>query len=357
MKVGLMQRVLAGYRVPFFDMLAERLDGTLSLYAGAPRESEMIDSSKEPQVASLWRAKNRNLFSGKAFLCFQTDVRDWLRTEDPDVLIMEANLRYPMSALAARWMRQKNRPVIGWGLGTGNTASGFLNQKHLSRYDALITYSHAGLESYAAAGFPKDRIFLARNAAVPKPTRQMPERPASFTGVPKVLYVGRIQERKRLDLLMRACAELESFRPALRIVGDGPIRPQLEALAASLYPETVFSGSLYGDELTAAFDDADLFVLPGTGGLAIQQAMASALPVIAAEADGTQTDLVRPENGLIVKPGDLESLKQAMTALLSDPMHLREMGAESFRIVRDEINLEAMADAFIGAINRVRSRS
>ena len=109
----------------------------------------------------------------------------------------------------------------------------------------------------------------------------------------------------------------------------------------------------YGDELTALFDRADLFCLPGTGGLALQQAMASALPLIAAEADGTQADLVRPENGIQVRPGDPDELSGAITRLLSDPVSLRKMGAESFRIVRDEINLEAMAAVFTDAAGYV----
>ena len=45
---------------------------------------------------------------------------------------------------------------------------------------------------------------------------------------------------------------------------------------------------------TAHFAGADLFVLPGTGGLAVQEAMSYALPVIVAKGDGTQEDLVRP---------------------------------------------------------------
>ena len=357
MSVGLMQRVCAGYRVPLFDTLADRLPGGLCLYAGDPRPEEMIDSSRAPRKASFYHAHNLHLFSGKFYLCIQRDVLDWLKKTDPEVLIMEANMRYPMSAIAAKWMHDRRRPVIGWGLGTGS-AGGSMVRRHLSRYDALITYSSAGKQSYTKAGFPPDRIFTARNAAVPRPKRSMPDRsPDSFDGAPIVLYVGRLQKRKRLDLLMQACAEQpEKLRPRLWIVGDGPIRSELEAAAAQLYPETEFFGALYGDELTARFDRADLFCLPGTGGLALQQAMASALPLIAAEADGTQEDLVRPGNGLLVRPGDKAELSSALTRMLSDLPKLRAMGAESFRIVRDEINLEAMADIFAEAVETVTGK-
>ena len=354
MSVGLMQRVCAGYRVPLFDMLADTLPGGLALYAGDPRPDEMIDQSRRPEKAAFWHAGNVHLFSARFYLCVQRDVLTWLRQADPQTLIMEANMRYLRNEDAAAWMHRKNRPVIGWGLGTGSMG-GVLQKRFLKMFDALITYSSAGKESYCHVGFPAERVFVACNAAAPRPTRSMPVRPSDrYDGRPVVLYVGRLQKRKRLDLLMRACAvQPETLRPRLWIVGDGPIRAELEAAAAKEYPDTEFFGSLYGDELTAQFDRADLFCLPGTGGLALQQAMASALPLVAAEADGTQADLVRPGNGIQVAPGDLAELSAALTMMLSDPVRLRKMGAESFRIVRDEINLEAMAEVFGKAVSFV----
>ena len=356
MSVGLMQRVCAGYRVPLFDTLAETLPGGLSLYAGDPRPEEMIDTSKKPEKAAFWHAENVHLFSGKFYLCYQRDVLNWLNQADPQALIQEANMRYLRNKDAADWMHRKDRPVIGWGLGTGSTG-GLLLKRHLRMYDALVTYSSAGKQSYAAAGFPEERIFVACNAAAPRPNRPMPVRlPDRYDGRPIVLYVGRLQKRKRLDLLMQACtAQPEELHPRLWIVGDGPIRRELEDTAAAYYPETEFFGARYGDELTALFDRADLFCLPGTGGLALQQAMASALPLIAAEADGTQNDLVRPANGIQVTPGDLAELSAAITTMLANPVRLREMGAESFRIVQDEINLEAMAAVFARAVEFVKA--
>jgi glycosyltransferase involved in cell wall biosynthesis len=92
------------------------------------------------------------------------------------------------------------------------------------------------------------------------------------------------------------------------------------------------------------------------GGLAIQEAMASALPVIVAEGDGTQVDLVRSENGWNVSTDSLAGLIVAMREAVSDTPRLRQMGAESFRIVNEEINLESMVDAYIDAVCALASR-
>jgi glycosyltransferase involved in cell wall biosynthesis len=175
-----------------------------------------------------------------------------------------------------------------------------------------------------------------------------------FGGQPVLLFVGRLQARKRIDNLLHACAALpEGLRPRLWIIGDGPARPDLESLASHIYPQAQFTGEVRGPELDRYFAMADLFVLPGTGGLAVQQAMSFGLPVIVAQGDGTQDDLVRDENGWRILPDDLPALTQALQAALSDPRRLRLMGQASYRIVSDQVNLERMVEVFIQALTAV----
>jgi glycosyltransferase involved in cell wall biosynthesis len=356
-RLALQQRVLPSYRVPFFDLLATSCTGGLSLFAGQPRPGEGILNG-QPQVASLTPARNVHLLSGRLYTCYQAGLLDWLSRTDPDALVMEANPRYPSTASGVRWMRSRGRPVLGWGLGAP-PASGALAGLHkrrwlrfLRQFDGLIAYSRRGAVEYAAMGFPQERIFVAHNSVSPAPAGP-PQPRGPLADRPTLLFVGRLQPRKRVDLLLQACAQLDPVQPRLLIVGDGPARPQLEALAPALYPHAEFIGARHGAELEPYFRTADLFVLPGTGGLAVQQAMAHALPVIVAQGDGTQDDLVRPGNGWQVPPGSLEALAAALQTALSDPARLRSMGAESYRIVVEEINLEKMVEAFVGALGAV----
>jgi glycosyltransferase involved in cell wall biosynthesis len=171
------------------------------------------------------------------------------------------------------------------------------------------------------------------------------------------LFVGRLQESKRVDLLIQACANLPAaIQPVLVIVGDGPDRSRLEKLASSIYPETRFTGHLVGIALDTWFNEADLFVLPGTGGLAVQQAMSFGLPVVVAEGDGTQSDLVRAGNGWQIQPGSLDELRATLQGALIDRAILNKMGEESYRIVKEEVNLVRMADIFVQAL-RVGNRT
>ena len=201
---------------------------------------------------------------------------------------------------------------------------------------------------------PAERVFVASNAADAAPKTPPPLRPEQFIERPSVLFVGRLQSRKRIDVLLQACARLPvTLQPRLTIVGDGPARGEFEVLARQIYPKAEFMGARHGDGLEPYFQAADLFVLPGTGGLAVQQAMARALPVIVAQGDGTQDDMVRPGNGWQVPPDDLEALTVTLLTALSDPTRLRRMGAESYRIVKEEVNVEAMVGVFVQVVKQV----
>jgi glycosyltransferase involved in cell wall biosynthesis len=143
---------------------------------------------------------------------------------------------------------------------------------------------------------------------------------------------------------------------ALTVIGDGPARAGLEGLASEVFPATRFVGEVHGEGLEPYYQRADLFVLPGTGGLAVQEAMAHGLPVIVSEGDGTQEDLVSNENGWLIPPGDGNALLKALDLALQDPARLLEMGQRSFELVRERINIDVMADAFVTALNVVSGR-
>jgi glycosyltransferase involved in cell wall biosynthesis len=359
-KLALQQRVLPGYRVPFFTELSRRCAGGLSVFAGEPLSNEGIHTADEIPGANFTRTENQHLLSGAFYLCRQRELMEWLKAQNADVLVASANPRYLSNPKAIRWMRAQGRPVLGWGLGAPplqGPLSGFRNQgrvKMLKLLDGMIAYSARGAAEYRALGVPPERVFVAYNAVVPRP-KSMPERSKEIQGRSTIIFVGRLQPRKGLDVLFKAGAQLpDAIKPDMLIVGDGPARAEFESLAASLYPRSEFVGAQHGKALDELFKQADLFVLPGTGGLAIQQAMSHALPVIVAQGDGTQDDLVRPENGWLVQPWDVDDLRKALLEALEDGDRLRQMGAASFRIAQKEINLEAMADAFAHAMGTIQ---
>jgi glycosyltransferase involved in cell wall biosynthesis len=365
-RLALQQRVLPNYRAPFFELLASACKGGMSLFTGLPRPNEGITTVQELQITNYKLGQNVHLFSGWLYLCYQRGIIDWLKTWNPDALVMEANPRYLSTSTAIKWMHQRGRPVLGWGLGVPpfnpsnlqrkrGVLAGFRQTRRLaflSQFDALIAYSQRGAEEYARLGFPTERIFVAHNSVSSPPSSPLPARSLTFNRKPYILFVGRLQARKRIDHLLRACAEMD-LEPRLVIIGDGPERKALESLSKEIYPNAEFIGARHGTELKPYFTEADLFVLPGTGGLAIQEAMSYGLPVIVAQGDGTQDDLVRKENGWQIPPDNFEALVSTMKEALSDVARLRKMGEESYRIVAKEINIEKMVETFIKALNSI----
>ncbi len=356
-RLAIQQRVLTTYRAAFFDTLAAACEVGLDVCAGLPRPEESIAVTDSLTLAKFTPVKNLHILRGRFYFCHQSGLLRWLSGCDPAALILEANPRYLATPAAIRWMKRRGRPVLGWGLGAPASVTGLLRERRsrfLRQFDGLLTYSRRGAEEYAAAGFPAEKIFVAPNAAARRPARPMPSRPAQLAERPVVLFVGRLQARKRVDLLLQACAALsETVQPRLVIVGDGPARKSLEEMAGSVYPSAEFTGALLGEGLAAQFTQADLFVLPGTGGLAVQEAMSYGLPVIMGQGDGTNADLVRPANGWQIPADDLPALTSALTQALADIPRLRLMGTESYRIVSEEINLEKMVEVFVTALNRL----
>ena len=358
-RLAIQQRVLPAYRVAFFDALALRCQNGLSVFAGLPQATESIAVASQLDIANYVPAHNLHL--GRAdqrfYICWQYGFPAWLQDWQPDILIVEANPRYLSTWRAVQWMHARNRPVFGWGLGAPKSTSqkaglfAAARREYYRMFDGMIAYSRRGALEYAALGIPSERIFVASNAVIHRPHAEPLARPERFTSPPVVLYVGRLQTRKRLDNLLYACSSLpQEQRPRLVIVGDGPARHELHQLAERIYPQAEFPGDLRGLALEPYFREADLFVLPGTGGLAVQQAMGYGLPVIAAEGDGTLEDLVGPGNGWRVPPNDLPALQSALRESLSDTVRLRNMGRESYRIVCEVANIEVMVAGFLKAI-------
>lgn len=173
-----------------------------------------------------------------------------------------------------------------------------------------------------------------------------------------VLFVGRLDEEKRVDELIRAAALLgEDVRPRLDIVGDGACRAAWQALAdrLGLRGWVRFRGFVDDDELVTAYAGCDAFCMPGIAelqSLATMEAMAAGKPVIAADAMALP-HLVHPgDNGWLYPPGDVAALADRLHRLLTEPGALTGMGAASRRLIADHA-IDRTLDRFEAIYRRV----
>ena len=357
-RVAIQDLVLPLYRKTIYERLEQRLDGGLGIFTGVSPNTHGVVVSDELAVTENTTVPNRHFLGGPLEVIWQSGFTEWLKDFRPDVAIVSGNARLFSTKGGVRWLKSQGIPVVGWGLGTlmmGPHLRGMrtaMRKRLLHTFDGLIAYSSKAKEQYIELGVDPDRISIAYNAIAPRPDHPAPDRPFDFEGGARLLFVGRLYPGKRLDLLFDAVAALgERFTASIDIVGDGPGLEATRALAEERLPGRVtFHGALYGEALDAAFRAADLFILPGMGGLAIQEAMSWGLPIIAAEGDGTQFDLVRDGNGWLMEPGSAGSLQGILEQALSDCPALRSMGIESHRIVCDELNLDRMIDAMVTAV-------
>ena len=155
-----------------------------------------------------------------------------------------------------------------------------------------------------------------------------------------ILFVGRITSEKQLDKLVRAFALLDpSLDARLELVGGGEQENSLKALASQLgvRDRVTFSGYVDEEYLRAALTRATVFAMPSIAELqsiATMEAMASGLPVVAANAMALPHLVHDQENGFLFEPGNVEEFAARLADVLTMPEErLQEFKRESLRIV------------------------
>ena len=177
----------------------------------------------------------------------------------------------------------------------------------------------------------------------------------------RVLYVGRLVKLKAVDQLLLAFAEVvNSVRGAeLAIVGDGPARNELEALAARLGIEEqvrFYGKTATYEDVLKHYEEAQVFVLPSAAegeGIVLKEAMAAGVPVVGVSGPrtGVSSIVAQGENGFLVPSGDTHQLAERIVTLLEDPA-LREAMGEAGRRSVEGMGWDAVAKATLGVYLR-----
>jgi glycosyltransferase involved in cell wall biosynthesis len=166
-----------------------------------------------------------------------------------------------------------------------------------------------------------------------------------------LLYVGRLADKKGVDVLIEALARLDG--PRLEVVGDGPDRAALAQLAARLgvADRVEFRGKLAKSEVVAALARAQMAVIPsrvGAGGdmegtpVVLCEAMAAGVPVVASDLGGLGECIDDGVDGLLVAPGDVDALAATLDKALSGGVDLGALGAAAAATARRSLDIRAI---------------
>lgn len=163
---------------------------------------------------------------------------------------------------------------------------------------------------------------------------------------PTLLYVGRLERSsawKGYDVLVEAFARVRRQFPGarLRLVGEGDARGDIAELARryGVAEAVELPGGLIGDDLVAAYQEADLVVLPSltsaeSFGMVLVEAMACGTPVIGSRVGGIPYVIEDGVNGLLVPPGDVEALAQACQRVLGTPSLAADLARQGLHAAR-----------------------
>jgi glycosyltransferase involved in cell wall biosynthesis len=213
--------------------------------------------------------------------------------------------------------------------------------------DACLAYGSRHVRDLVSMGVDENRIALAPIAAlVPEspPNRQWPR-----SGIDsRFLFVGRLIERKGLEVLLQAFGRFEGGE--LWIAGEGPVREPVAA-AASSDPRIRMLGHVEGKDLPALYAEVDALVVPSLyepWGLVVHEGAGNRLPVIASDQVAAADDLVEDGvNGYVVQAGSAEALASAMRELASwSAAHRERAGDRSLELVA-KCSFERGADGFL----------
>jgi glycosyltransferase involved in cell wall biosynthesis len=197
--------------------------------------------------------------------------------------------------------------------------------RRLFRLAPTVVAGSADVQRYLidVVGIAPERTRVIPCGIDPEPFRAVRRRTSGASRV-VLLSVGRLVEAKGHAILLHALRRLVDcgLEVELHIVGDGPLRGDLERLVARL--ELGGRVRFFGAVLppVGALGEADVFVFPSLvepQGLAVLEAMAAGVPVVASRAGGIPEMIEHARDGILVEPGDASALAAALADVLADP--------------------------------------
>ena len=371
--VGLFLSVLPHYRLPIFERLAQVEGIDLIVYY-----------SREPSYYSLKTVNPENRFPSekirmKAFrlcgqeLLFQPEISKFARSRGHDVVIVSGNPRLlsnlPLLYTAKRW----NLGIVWWSLGLMPNRSSLtlaVRKVLMKIPDSLVFYTDLEKNYFVDSGIPAHKVFVAQNTidvsdCLHEEAKWCPESVEGFRAVQGlkgkkvILYCARLMRWKRLDLLLRALAELGTNEPKyhLVVIGRGDGENDFKDLAEELKIQDAITwlGPIYEQaKLAPWFLIADVLVVPEVLGLTVFHSFAYGLPVITCDSYDHQS----PEsvavrhgyNGLLYKQGNLGDLTACISRICKDDNLRSRLSDNAKQTILTEYTPDKMVDGFVQAI-------
>jgi glycosyltransferase involved in cell wall biosynthesis len=363
--IALVTNVLAPYRIPLYELLAQRFGVEVLCFGEGASYLPSWFGTLEDQLAAA-RFPARRLAGPRAALALGADY-------EAAIAAVAGGAMLPATYLG---MRRARRPFVLWASvwahprGSARAALAFPLVRHVYRHaDAVVAYGEhvrryvAGYrgrdEDVAIAPQSVEADLFGRAVAAAEVATWRAD--AGLPDGPLALFVGRLVPEKGVRELLAAWpAVAAGQRATLAVIGDGPLAGEVAAT-----PGARLLGPLARERLPIAYAAAALVVVPSIPtprfrepwGLVCNEALHQGVPVVATSAVGAVAGgLVRDgETGLVVAPRDPAALAEAIARLLGDAALRARLGSAG-RAALAGHTYPAMADAFGDALARAGVR-
>lgn len=358
----------APYREPLFRALATRMELSVVYQSQAQPSWDQASgwSAADHDYPATHLRSWQRARAGRTPIVWSRGLERALRRAAPDCVVVS---EYgPASLRVLAWCRRHRRAYVIFTECTSeidpllSPAQLALHRRLALAADGVIAVSSQARARLEAFGVQSERIAVALQSADLDPVRRAAEA-ATRDGQPPltVLCVARLVPDKNLATLIEAFAAtgLGPQAARLRIIGTGFLEADLQRLAARLRVPVQFAGGIAPAHLPAQYADADVFALVSSYepfGVALREAAAAGLPIVASRVAGAVGDVAIGErNAILVDPDRIDEITAALARLTADRELRGRMAAESRAIdaATDGHDVDAFAGAVMAAAARV----
>jgi len=364
-RVLIVQRRLAHYRVPLFELLHQRLAAlgvALQVCVGPPGkvERERNDNARSDlvdEVPVLTPAL------GPVGGYFHRIPHAWLRATSLVITPHENRALTSSWLLARRSHYGYNTALWGHGLNLSKPRewgpSLWARHWMLRAADRYFAYTSRSRDHLLAAGLPRERITVVNNSkrapepgAVSAANVENLRRALGIRGCRCGIVLGSLARDRMLDLLLEAARRIRSAVPEFEmvVIGDGPMAAEVRAFCAA-HPWAHWVGARFGADLFAHASLGCVMLNPSRVGLNMIDSLAMGLPMITMGLETQFPEFAYLEDGRngFVTPCDIESYAATVIKLLDDPQRILRARAQCLADA-GRYTLERMVDAFVDGI-------
>jgi glycosyltransferase involved in cell wall biosynthesis len=225
---------------------------------------------------------------------------------------------------------------------------------HNFRYNGVLVAAEHRRLTLIEDGVAAENVVVIPNAVrLPRPKRDY-----RLSLPVKLAALGRLHEKKGFGVLISAVAELVAKRIdcLCAIAGEGPERGDLEARIARADLQNRITLPGWTDRVAEFLSPADIFVLPSFQEdfpLAVLDAMASGMPIVASGIDGPKDFLVDGKTALLVPPNDSPALTSALTRMINDSSLRESLGRAARAEAERQYSLDAIGRRLASALENV----